>query len=560
MCLVFREPGLRTNLASCLAPLSRIDITPDTPQNAASLAHPTTATPGRTSTSPHPPQDRPAPTTASPEPAPNTTTQPPAKRKRLTAAEKAAKADEEARKKKEREEARQQKLAEKARQEKEKQAAKAARQAEKAKREEAEQEAKAAKQQERDEKRRKKEEEERRVREEKEKKARSQPKLHSFLMKPTTPKKAAPAPAPNDAEGSPKVTGSAKKERTQYERMFQPFFVHEHVRVARTRPWLDDEAAGAKARILDEFVGGERGGTAVTPFRPLEALQVAAKPLRKGRAHPPVRGIIEELQQNPSALERLKRIPMKHICFRQDVRPPYYGTLTSAAHQLGGARLARAARRPNARVLELQYDYDSEAEWQDDEPGDDLDDIDDEEEDLDDEDDMDGFLDDSEDTGVARRLFANGMEPVSTGVCWEGGGVVPELKPYRMEVILGMSSRPSSPATKLTKAEGIDPSGGIDPTSTSYWSPRKKNTPTSANTAFDALKKDPEPKPQITRPELLPEFRKAVLANRKLSKLAIVEVLGVQFGGLSKAETRAMLEFVAERGHGKGKVWELREA
>ena len=81
--------------------------------------------------------------------------QPPAKRKRLTPAEKAAKADEEAKKKKEREELRQQKLAEKARLEKEKQAAKEARQAEKAKKEEAEQEAKAAKQQERDEKRKK---------------------------------------------------------------------------------------------------------------------------------------------------------------------------------------------------------------------------------------------------------------------------------------------------------------------------------------------------------------------------------------------------------------------
>lgn len=86
--------------------------------------------------------------------------------------------------------------------------------------------------------------------------------------------------------------------------------------------------------------------------------------------------------------------------------------------------------------------------------------------------------------------------------------------------------------------------------------------PPAANSAFGAPKTSPAdaPKtPQITRPELLPDFRRAVLMNRKLSKMAIVEVLGLQFEALSKAETRAMLEFVAERGHGKGKVWELRE-
>lgn len=444
---------LKANLAMVPALLARVSMTVDsTDESLASLTD-GTAMPPRTSPSPNPHTIQaqpaaPAPTTDSSNPANEKPDQPAAKRKRLTPAEKAARAEEEARKKKEREEARQQKLAEKARIEKEKAAAKAARQAEKARREEAEQEARAVKQQERDEKRRKKEEEERRAREEKERKERSQLKLQSFFKKPSTPKAAAASPAPgNDVDGSPSVTGSAKKERTPYERMFQPFFVKEHVRMARHRPWLDDETADAKARILDEYVSGDRGEADVLPFKPLEALQVVAKPQRKGRSHPPVRDIMEELQTNPSALDKLRRIPMKLICFRQDVRPPYYGTLTAVPHQLGPAALARAARRPNGRVLELLYDYDSEAEWQDDEPGDDLDDMDDEEEDLDEDDDMDGFLDDSEDTGVARRVFAQSMEPVSTGPCWEGGDVHPDLKAYRMEVILGAS--PLSPFTLL---------------------------------------------------------------------------------------------------------------
>lgn len=373
----------------------------------------------------------------------------PAKRKRLTPAEKAAKADEEAKKKKEREESRQQKAAEKAaekaRAEKEKAEAKAARQAEKARREEAEQEAKAAKQQEREDKRRRKDDEERKVREERERKERSQLKLQSFFKKPTTPKKVAPVVV-KEEEASPEKGSPRKKEKSQYERMFQPFFVKSHVRVARQRPWLDDDAAAAKARILDEYVSGERAPPGVAPLRPLEALQLPARPRRGGRAHPSVRAVMEELQGgNAGALERLRGVPVKLICFRQDVRPPYCGTLT-AVPQGGELRLRRAARRPNHRVLELQYDYDSEAEWQDDEPGDDLDDLDDEEEEADDEDDMDGFLDDSEDAGVARRIFVNEMEPDSTGVCWEDGEGAVKLKPYRMEVMLGMfPSAPSLP-------------------------------------------------------------------------------------------------------------------
>lgn len=410
------------------------------------------ASPGTTpSPDPHPTsgQPSPAPTASLPaHPKPDN----PAKRKRLTPAEKAAKATEDAKKKKEKEESRLQKAAEKARADKEKAEAKAeakaARLAEKTRREEAEQEAKAAKQQEREDKKRKKDEEERRLKEEKERKERSQMKLQSFFKTPTTPKKAAPAVA-EEAKASPEK-GSPRKEKTQYERMFQPFFVKQHVHVARQRPWLDDEAAAAKTRILDEYVSGEREPAAVAPFNPVEALQLAAKPRREGRTHPNVRAVMDELQESSAALERLRGIPVKLICFRQDVRPPYCGTLT-AVPQGGELRLRRAARRPNGRVLELQYDYDSEAEWQDDEPGDDLDDLDDEEEEADDEDDMDGFLDDSEDAGVARRIFANEMEPESTGVCWEDGAGAAKLKPYRMEVMLGMSltpeSGPGSPAS-----------------------------------------------------------------------------------------------------------------
>lgn len=82
--------------------------------------------------------------------------------------------------------------------------------------------------------------------------------------------------------------------------------------------------------------------------------------------------------------------------------------------------------------------------------------------------------------------------------------------------------------------------------------------PSNPNSNSNPANPPDDLKAQIKNPELIPEFKEAVLANRKLSKLAIVEVLGLQFEGLSKAQTKAMLEYVAERGHGKGKVWELK--
>src|SRR6202008_4671153 len=109
-------------------------------------------------------------------------------------------------------------------------------------------------------------------------------------------------------------------------------------------------------------------------------------------------------------------IPMKILRFHEDVRPPYCGTVTSQPSE----RLKRAARKPHSRVLALNYDYDSEAEWVA-EDGEDLDAPDDEEDDADGDDDMAEFLDDSEDAGPARAAFAQDMAPASTGLCFEDG-------------------------------------------------------------------------------------------------------------------------------------------
>jgi chromatin assembly factor 1 subunit A len=145
-------------------------------------------------------------------------------------------------------------------------------------------------------------------------------------------------------------------------------------------------------------------------------------------------------------LSMLKGIPMKYLHFDLDVRPPYYGTYTAPYTRVQARKLAR---NPFSRTRQdTNYDYDSEAEWEEPEEGEDLNS--DGEDDLDDdaEDDMDGFLDDEEDDQVKRRLISGDLVPLSTGLCWEdteniarlndgSGAICTELRDFKMGILLG---------------------------------------------------------------------------------------------------------------------------
>jgi hypothetical protein len=65
-----------------------------------------------------------------------------------------------------------------------------------------------------------------------------------------------------------------------------------------------------------------------------------------------------------SMYRKIKALPIKLIQFHENVRPAYYGTWTKATHCITG-------RTPFAKDDMLDYEYDSEAEWELDE-GDDI--------------------------------------------------------------------------------------------------------------------------------------------------------------------------------------------
>ncbi|KAK5993607.1 hypothetical protein PT974_07041 [Cladobotryum mycophilum] len=528
------------------------------PEGSPALTDAGSSTPSRPSPAP-PTPTKTSPKTKSPttqNPTSSTSNEPSTmtlsvKRKRLTDAEKEARDKEQAERKKEREEKAAIQAVKKAKQEEEK----------------------AARAKERDDKRKKKEEEQYRLQEEKERKLRAQQTLRDFFKR-TEGQIVAKDKSSVDADSA----AAPKQDSSAYTNMFKPFFVKEHTKLAPRQ--MSEKTQETKAKALDGYMANQKDKC--PGFEPTK-LFAPSKLYRRGRLYQPVKHIMEkayrETQNSGTAggvdankiygevRTQLTKVPMKVISFSQDVRPPYYGTLTYKTFALGKGNMHRLARRSMSRRLPLDYDYDSEAEWQDEE-GEDID-VDDDDEELDDEDDMDGFLDDSEDVGISRRVFGNTMEPESTGICFEDHNRLapnPKSHEHKMEFML----------------ESLEEQCGIDPFSTKYWQSEPKPVKTKQTKAAKSseveTKMAPPPAPanafaaiqgatgsgggqaKLVKADLMNDFKQAILDNKVLSKVGIIDIIFHQFrDSVSRVEVKNTLEFVAEKkGAGRSKEWELK--
>lgn len=167
------------------------------------------------------------------------------------------------------------------------------------------------------------------------------------------------------------------------------------------------------------------------------------------------------------ALELLRCIPVKFLCFHEDVRPPYVGTLSMFQ---GCHEIRTLGRNPFRRTQkkELDYDYDSEAEWEEPEEGDEIDtEAGSELESTGDVGEMDDFLDDEADNlpKSNKKLYSD-MEPVSSGLCWEdtnGGTTATDLMEYRLEIFSGKNAVGFGRNCELTTSSRFskDPSESI---------------------------------------------------------------------------------------------------
>lgn len=353
------------------------------------------------------------------------------------------------------------------------------------KRKEEEKAAKEEKKRLKDEEKRKKDEEKQRIEDEKKKKAASQKTLSSFFGTPASTKaskdEVSTSPTSSSLTTAVPPTTSAhstpsKKEISPYEKMFPAFFVQNGVRLAPINHFeRDDEGSQALQSTIDSYILGNRSPRRKRDFDAMELFHLSSSnSVKRGKSIVAVREIMAELSGNPSkpidlttdsqnshikrTIIQLKDVPMKFLKFQEDVRPPYQGTYTHTPMY----GISKLARNPMRRDLpNTNYDYDSETEWIEDEDAEDLNsEGEEDEEGLDDAEDMDGFLDDENDDLLNSRRALGGiqgdLEPVSTGLCWEDRKKRSrnvKMMPFRMEFII-------DPKTK-----------SMDPFSTQYWEP-----------------------------------------------------------------------------------------
>ncbi|KAJ4414839.1 chromatin assembly factor-I (CAF-I) p90 subunit [Gnomoniopsis sp. IMI 355080] len=511
---------------------------------------------------------------------------PPKKRKKLTPAERKAKEEEDAARKAEREKKilereAQKKLDEEKRQQRlaEKQAA----QAEKVAEIEAKKKAK-------EERRFEQEKREREKKEEAERKARAQTKIASFFVKkdPVMPKRLAVVDNAVKAR-SP----SPAAVQTEYAKLALPFFVHTTVTMAKTPFAVDEETREAKTQILTDHLEGRRPPVATKPFDPLTRLQLTYKPSPRGKSFPCVKDMLTDQDGGSSSLidpvteslnlptrQSLKSVPMKQLSFHEDVRPAYYGTVTSVQSV---AKLRKMARNPIAKDLPLNYDYDSEAEWVqgEEEEEEAIDEMTDDEDEEDDSRSLNEFLDDEDDVGrPTGRLIMGNLEPETTGICFEDrkrANPNPQMYKFRMEFLIpdlehhhsidpfcttywpstGKTASSTSPGQAKTKAgeKAAKPNASDKVTKAAMPPPP---APATNQDAGAGTSKVPDPVLDMVPAHQMEDFKAAVMQFKFLAKSALLPTLKKQFDRCSKDQIKTTLEHVAEK-HGR-KDWELKQS
>ena len=256
---------------------------------------------------------------------------------------------------------------------------------------------------------------------------------------------------------------------TEYARTFPPFFVHAHTTVApsnrftNTGEVLGNYEHGISGAVLQSI---ELGETERTKLRSATGDLLYASNKRRrimpsvlsvknlvasfhASATDPIDLTEAKKTESRSPAELLKTVPVKYLRYAEDVRPPYIGTYSKFPV---GYPPSRLLRRPFLRALpSTNYDYDSEAEWEEPEEGEDLDSEGEEEIGEDDVgDDMEEFLDDedAEGSGAKRRNLMGDVQPVHTGIVWESttdrkkSNVIPfgdtslDFKHFGMELLL----------------------------------------------------------------------------------------------------------------------------
>lgn len=440
--------------------------------------------------------------------------------------------------------------------------------------------------------------------EEAEKKARSQQKIGSFFGKKDTP-------APKAANAS--VAEAAVKAKSpppaavlsDYDKLAQPFFVHQSVKLAKSAFAMDEETREAKTNILTDYLAGKRSPVSTKPFNPVNTLGLGNTPVPRGKSYPRVKDLMGDQDSgmsNPIDLiaeslslptrQSLKGIPIKQLSFHEDVRPGYYGTITSVQSV---ATLKKMAKHPVAKDLPLNYDYDSEAEWvqgDEEEDAEGLDEMSDDDDDEEDAKSLDEFLDDSDDVRRGPLVSMSTMEPETSGICFEDRtrrNPNLQLYKFRMEFLVRTYLLPClwlyTWFVINRQIANLEHHHSIDPFSSAYWpsdtktatstaqpadnspngvmrpppAPKATNGPvaTASAAAAVATKNKPDPADLVPASQL-EDFKATIVEFKFLPKSALVPTLKKKFDGCTSGQIKATLDLVAEKPQKRGD-WMLKE-
>ena len=265
-----------------------------------------------------------------------------------------------------------------------------------------------------------------------------------------------------------------------YERQFPPFFLQSHTRLAPySRFSRDVKSLTYAQKLIDESLEGGAGING--SFDAHDLLHLSPGWSRRFPRVHTVKDIIAKIHgsaRNPIDLtesqskraiqeptDLLKTVPMKYLKFFEDYRPPYTGTFTKVKDRRAMSKLCR---KPFSREIpDTNYDYDSEAEWEEPGEGEDLDSEGEEEVGEDEEEnDMEGFLDD-EDDAVKKRPLLGDLEPTCSGICWEdleneesklANLDVLDLAHFKLDILMGTTSliHPVTKTDRIRKSATTD--------------------------------------------------------------------------------------------------------
>ena len=228
---------------------------------------------------------------------------------------------------------------------------------------------------------------------------------------------------------------STKTPTSDYRQTFMPFAAPSNSTVALSNYFTWDEKLMQKALAdADSWFASEfafepqmlRQALDLGPYEVLEqgwtsdSVAALASRMDESSARQKIR--LKDIEhQEQDARTQFMTLPVKYLFFREDVRPPYIGTISKFKTRGEALRLARC---PLQRTREdIDYDYDSEAEWEEPEEGEDLgSDGDEDDESLADGEELTEFLDDEAAIDLQRPkrgVLYSDMQPMSTGLCWE---------------------------------------------------------------------------------------------------------------------------------------------